>query len=119
MKSLYHPDRDAISLSNVLYALSDPIRRRVAQTLATCGDSPCAILGLDVPKSNMSYHFRVLREAGVIRQRSEGTQRINCLRREDLDTRFPGLLDAILRAEAAAWEQTHTLQGDTALAHVQ
>jgi hypothetical protein len=50
----------------------------------------------------MSYHFRVLREAGIISQRSEGTQRINCLRREDLDTRFPGLLDAVLGARATA-----------------
>jgi DNA-binding transcriptional ArsR family regulator len=102
MKTLYHPDREAISLSNVLYALSDPIRLRVTRTLAACGDSSCGSLGLDVAKSNMSYHFRVLREAGIIRQRSEGTQRINCLRRDDLDARFPGLLDAILQADTTA-----------------
>jgi hypothetical protein len=40
----------------------------------------------------------VLREAGVVRQRSEGTARLNTLRREDLDARFPGLLDSVLRA---------------------
>lgn len=121
MKSLYHPDRKAISLSDVLCALSDPIRLRVVQSLADFGESPCGSLGLDVAKSNMSYHFRVLREAGIIRQRSEGTQRINCLRREDLDARFPGLLDAILRADAMApvRGQTHTPQGETALVHIQ
>ena len=102
MKSLYHPDRDAISLSDVLYALSDPIRLGVTRTLAGCGDSSCGSLGLDVAKSNMSYHLRGLREAGIIRQRSEGTQRINCLRRDDLDARFPGLLDAILQADTTA-----------------
>lgn len=118
---MYHPDREAISLSDVLYALSDPIRLRVAGTLSVCGDSPCGALGLDVAKSNMSYHFRILREAGIIRQRSEGTQRINCLRRDDLDARFPGLLDAVLRAGATPplGEQMHTLQGEATLAHIQ
>jgi len=113
MKSLYHPETETISLSNVLYALSDPIRRRAVQTLGACGESPCGTLGLDVAKSNMSYHFRVLREAGIIRQRSEGTQRINCLRREDLDARFPGLLGAILLADAAipTPEQTTAVAG--------
>jgi DNA-binding transcriptional ArsR family regulator len=58
-----------------------------------------------VTKSTLTHHFRVLREAGVIEQREEGTARLNSLRREDLDARFPGLLDAVLagaRAPAAA-----------------
>lgn len=101
MKTLYHPEREAISLYSVLHALSDPIRFRIVQTLATCGDRPCGNLGLEVAKSNLSYHFKVLREAGVIRQRTEGTQRINCLRREDLEARLPGLLDAVLGAGAS------------------
>lgn len=121
MKSPYHPERESIALSHVLYALSDPIRLRVVHTLAGCGESRCGSLGLDVAKSNMSYHFRILREAGIIRQRSEGTQRINGLRREDLDARFPGLLDAILQANAGlpAGEQAHSSQGETSLAHLQ
>jgi DNA-binding transcriptional ArsR family regulator len=49
-----------------------------------------------VTKSTLTHHFRVLREAGVIEQREEGTARLNSLRRDDLDRRFPGLLDAIL-----------------------
>jgi len=48
----------------------------------------------------MSHHFKVLRLAGVILQRNEGTSCYNSLRREDLDARFPGLLDAIMAAEA-------------------
>jgi hypothetical protein len=39
-----------------------------------------------------------VREAGVIRQRQEATLRMTSLRREDLDARFPGLLDRILEA---------------------
>jgi len=54
----------------------------------------------DVPvtKSTCTHHFKVLREAGVIQQRQRGTARLNALRREDLDARFPGLLDSVLRA---------------------
>ena len=51
-----------------------------------------------VTKSTMTHHFKVLREAGVIRQRQEATLRLTSLRRDDLDTRFPGLLDRILEA---------------------
>jgi DNA-binding transcriptional ArsR family regulator len=118
MKALYHPEREAISLSAVLYALSDPIRLGIIQTLAQAGDRPCGTLGGDVPKPNMSYHFKVLREAGIIRQRCEGTQRINCLRREDLDARFPELLDAILRAGIVSAPRNQTQQGETSFAHI-
>jgi DNA-binding transcriptional ArsR family regulator len=54
-----------------------------------------------MPKSSVSYHFKVLREAGVTRTRVEGTQRFISLRRDDLEMRFPGLLDAVLRAAEA------------------
>jgi DNA-binding transcriptional ArsR family regulator len=47
----------------------------------------------------MTHHFRVLREAGVIRQERVGTTKLTALRRDDLESRFPGLLDAVLRAE--------------------
>ena len=49
-------------------------------------------------KSTCTHHFKVLREAGVIQQRQEGTAKLNTLRRDDLDARFPGLLDTILSA---------------------
>jgi DNA-binding transcriptional ArsR family regulator len=51
-----------------------------------------------VAKSTCTHHFRVLREAGVISQREVGTARVNSLRREDLDARFPGLLRTVLDA---------------------
>jgi DNA-binding transcriptional ArsR family regulator len=68
------------------------------QSLATKGEQACGALNLNVAKSTASHHFRVLREAGVIQMRPDGTQFINSLRNEDLDKRFPGLLDAVLRA---------------------
>ncbi|MDX6565941.1 MAG: hypothetical protein QOE10_1603, partial [Gaiellales bacterium] len=47
-------------------------------------------------KSTATHHFRVLREAGVIEQRLDGNRKLNTLRREALEARFPGLLDVVL-----------------------
>ena len=95
---LSHPGRDEIDLSAVLHALSDPIRLRIVVGLAVEEERTCKSFELPVTKSTCTHHFRVLREAGVIRQRLEGTTKLNSLRREDLDARFPGLLDSVLQA---------------------
>ena len=102
---LHHPDREELDLTAVLHAFSDPQRLRIVRRLAD-SDSACACgtFGLDVTKSTLTHHFRVLREAGVIRQELVGTSKLNWLRREDLDARFPGLLDAVLAAEPSAVE---------------
>ena len=99
---LHHPSRDELDLPAVLHALSDPQRLRIVRQLADRGQ-PCACssFGLDVTKSTLTHHFRVLREAGVISQELSGTSKLNSLRREDLDARFPGLLDAMLAAAPA------------------
>lgn len=98
MRLLYHPDLKDISLAGVLYALGDPVRLEIVRCLAQRGELPCAALDCAVPKSTMSHHLRVLREAGVLYCRKEGTQHINSLRRDDLDTLFPGLLEVVLQA---------------------
>jgi DNA-binding transcriptional ArsR family regulator len=94
---LYHPEPEAIELPAVLHALSDPHRLQIVQALA---DDPtprrCGTFGLDISKSTLTHHFRVLREAGVIETQEVGTARMNSLRREDLARRFPGLLEAVL-----------------------
>ena len=99
---LSHPARDDIELAAVLHALSDPMRLRIVAGLALEDKRACKSFKLPVTKSTCTHHFRVLREAGVIRQRVEGTTRRNSLRREDLDARFPGLLDSVLRAAHVA-----------------
>ena len=97
MRTLFHPARDGIELSHVLHALGDPMRLAIVQALSDGLERPCcAALTTELPKSTLSNHFRVLREAGVIHSRKDGVALMNTLRREDLDARFPGLLDAIL-----------------------
>ena len=94
---LSHPERNEIELAAVLHALSDPHRleivRRLSQKSEPCA---CGALESDLAKSTMTHHFRILREAGVIEQRREGTTKLTSLRREDLGARFPGLLEAVL-----------------------
>jgi DNA-binding transcriptional ArsR family regulator len=99
---LHHPERDEIELPGVLHALSDPQRLEIVRELAD-SDAPvaCGSIKLEVGKSTMTHHYRVLREAGLIRQRRDGTTKLTELRREDLQARFPGLLDAVLNSELA------------------
>jgi DNA-binding transcriptional ArsR family regulator len=95
-----HPPVTALRLPTVLGALADPARLAMVRTLAAVGESPCVQLhqaaGLQIGRSTFSHHQRILREAGVIRERIRGAQRILSLRRDDLDSCFPGLLAAVL-----------------------
>lgn len=102
VEPLPHPAADEIELAAVLHALSDPMRLRIVAGLAAGAQRPCGSFELPVTKSTCTHHFKVLREAGVIRQRLEGTTRLNSLRRDDLEQRFPGLIDSVLRAAADA-----------------
>lgn len=90
------PGRKEMLLTAVLYALSDEVRLGIARQLAEQGEQPCGVFEVDRPKSSLSHHFRVLRESGVVATRKEGKALMNTLRQEDLDARFPGLLDAVL-----------------------
>jgi DNA-binding transcriptional ArsR family regulator len=101
-KEPHHPDRAQIDLSAVLEALSEPTRRDIVLRLADEGEAACMAFDECGPKTNLSYHFARLREAGVTRVRLDGPYRMISLRRDDLAARFPGLLDSILAAARAA-----------------
>ncbi len=102
-----HPTRDELELAGVLHALSDPVRLMMVRGLAgQLEGRSCGSFDVPVTKSTCTHHFKVLREAGVIRQRQEGTRRVNTLREEDLEARFPGLLATILQAAEAQPELT-------------
>jgi DNA-binding transcriptional ArsR family regulator len=70
----------------------------VAELAKGEGEYTCGSFALPVTKSTCTHHFKVLREAGLIQQRQQGTTRLNTLRRDDLEARFPGLLETILQA---------------------
>ena len=97
-RTLQHPPATDLELTQVLHALSDPVRLKIVRALAQDGECHCGAFDLPVTKSTGTHHFRVLREAGVVRQHDEGRHRMTELRRSDLDARFPGLLDSIVGA---------------------
>ncbi|GGO02789.1 transcriptional regulator [Microbispora rosea subsp. aerata] len=101
-RDLPHPDTANLVLTDVLFALSDPSRLELVRRLASgpLEVAACQPTGGEVPKSTLSHHLKTLREAGVIRNVPQGRQRYVSLRRDDLDERFPGLLDAVLGAPA-------------------
>ncbi|MEU0569067.1 metalloregulator ArsR/SmtB family transcription factor [Nonomuraea sp. NPDC005983] len=100
MRLLPHPATEDIQLTEVLRALSDPVRLEIVTRLAVHKEMTCSDAGdeLGVHKSTASHHYRTLREAGVVLTRQEGRLKIMSLRRDDLDARFPGLLDSVLSA---------------------
>lgn len=95
---LPHPDLADVALTDVLFALSDPARLEIVREVA---DGPltmaeCGATNPDLPKSTKSHLMKVLREAGITRNVPHGRNRLISLRREELDERFPGLIDAVL-----------------------
>ncbi|MFJ2241291.1 ArsR/SmtB family transcription factor [Streptomyces sp. NPDC087859] len=95
---LAEPTVEELRLETVLGALSDPLRLTIVRKLLLESeqfDHPCGWFGLDRPKSSLTHHFKALRAAGVTRQRQYGLERRSHVRVDDLNARFPGLLDLI------------------------
>jgi DNA-binding transcriptional ArsR family regulator len=86
------------ALHEVLAALGDPVRLDIVRQLSDRGEVPCGGFGLDLAKSTLSHHFKVLREAGLVGARSEGTSLMNYLEKDAIDRKFPGLLTGVLGA---------------------
>jgi DNA-binding transcriptional ArsR family regulator len=93
-----HPEVDSFDLATIMRALGDPVRIEMVRQVDAEGEILCTDLydRLGLPGSTGSYHLRQLREAGVTRSSAVGTSRIVTLRRDDLESRFPGLVDVIL-----------------------
>jgi DNA-binding transcriptional ArsR family regulator len=99
------PDLAGVDVLTVLEALSDPVRLDIVRQLATCPEAAgvtCGRLELPVSKSTGSHHLKILARAGLTLEREAGTSKYIRLRREELDERFPGLLDSVLGARPAA-----------------
>ena len=60
-----------------LAALADPTRRRIFERVLTAPQPVGAIAdGLPVSRPAVSQHLKVLKEAGLIRERRQGTRRL-------------------------------------------
>jgi DNA-binding transcriptional ArsR family regulator len=97
---LPEPAPSEMALEAVFQALADPVRLEIVRKLHAAGEAmACGTLPLPVGKSTRSHHFKVLREAGLIRQRLDGRERLTELRLSDVEERFPGLLTSVLAAD--------------------
>ena len=103
MSELMHPARQDLSLTRIMAALGDATRFAIVCNLhrnragLNCGLAAAPFT--HVPRSTLTSHFRVLREAGVIRMTRKGVEFINTLRFDDLEARFPGLLPRLMAFE--------------------
>ncbi|MFC5801370.1 ArsR/SmtB family transcription factor [Streptomyces formicae] len=104
-----HAHPDEVAVQTALAALADPVRLRLIRELAGSAEWTRSCGSFDVPvgKAALSHHFAVLRAAGLVEQRDEGPKRVNRLRREEFDVRFPGLLALVLRADDDADAGAH------------
>jgi DNA-binding transcriptional ArsR family regulator len=111
MREPFHPSADSLDLVAILAALSDPTRLTILTRLAEadaairCGDFTDL-----ATKSNLSYHFAKMREAGLVSLRNEGTSRFLTLRRDDIERQFPGLLDQLIASAKRMEDKARDLQ---------
>lgn len=93
-----HPSRAEMQLPEIMNALADPLRYQVIQTFVSLPEGTertCVSFGFPVSKSTLSHHFRIMRESGLLQQVDRGNSRKAHLRRDDLEARFPGLIELI------------------------
>lgn len=119
MRPLSHPALDDITVEGILHALSDPVRAAIfAEIAASSGPQTCSafltVKERDIPKSTLSQHFKALREAGLVRSERQGVEMHNTSRCKEIDTRFPGLIAAIVGAHARQSRKARPGQGAAA-----
>ena len=97
LKVYSHPAMKDMSLHAVMQALADPCRLAIVQKLLQAEGRAlaCNEVRLKVTKATQSHHFEVLRAAGIIFTKMEGTRCMTSLRSAELNKRFPGLLELI------------------------
>ena len=109
MRTLFHPSVEDMSVEGILYALSDPVRAQILMQLmaASCSKNCSTFLkvkGKSLPKSTLCQHFRVLREAGLIRSERRGVELHNTARCAEIKQRFGALVETVLKNYANQFE---------------
>lgn len=102
-RPLAHPNIEDVTVAGILHALADPVRLAIIGELlkAECGMNCTETTGkleMAMPKSTCSQHYRILREAGLIESERKGVELTSRVRLKELDARFPGLLQSILKS---------------------
>jgi DNA-binding transcriptional ArsR family regulator len=110
MRPLFHPSLDTVTVEAILHALSDPVRVHIFAEIAraACPQTCSAFLEVSdraVPKSTLSQHFKVLREAGLIWSERKGVAMHNSPRCAEIDQRFPGLVGTIINSHRVQTER--------------
>lgn len=108
IRPLHHPPAESFTVAGILHALSDPVRLSIVAELRKAEEGLNCVettsrLKCTMPKSTCSQHYRILRESGIIHSERRGVELTSKVRRKELESRFPGLLDAILKA----WKREH------------
>lgn len=96
-KGAEHPRLDDVELVTLLSALAEPTRLRIVCMLAEpAGERAWKDIDLPIAQSTLSHHLKILRNAGLVQNRTEGTRCFVSLRTQEVEARFPGLLEAVL-----------------------
>jgi DNA-binding transcriptional ArsR family regulator len=102
MRPLIHPRVEEVPVEAILHALSDPVRVAIyADIVKGCKENCSTFLTVgerEIPKSTLSQHFKILREAGLIRSERKGVEIFNTSRCEEVESHYPGLIKAIVKA---------------------
>jgi len=103
MRPLFHPSIEDITVEGIMHALSDPVRVAIFSDIvgSACSKTCSNFLKIkekQIPKSTLSQHFKALREAGLIRGERRGVEMLITPRCPEIETRFPGLIAAIVSA---------------------
>ncbi|WP_181009490.1 helix-turn-helix transcriptional regulator [Streptomyces sp. SM11] len=100
-----HPETSEIAMPRVLFALSEPLRLGMVRTLVERGEVDSIELGPDLPRSTLTHHTSLLRESGIVFVRAEGRKCMIRLRADDLEARFPGLIQTVLNGYPAGVDE--------------
>jgi DNA-binding transcriptional ArsR family regulator len=116
VRPLLHPAIEDVTVRAILHALADPVRvaiyaRIIGSQFPQSCSSLMTVTAVAVPKSTLSQHFKVLREAGLIRSERRGVEMQNASRCAEVESRFPGLIPAVISAYDAQQKREARVRG--------
>ena len=103
MRPIHNPEIKDIKVGAILHALANPVRVQIFMEISegSCPQSCSNFLQVKnkkMPKSTLSNHFRILREAGLIKSEKKGLELHNTSRCKELKVKFGSLITKILEA---------------------